>query len=436
MRPSGPALALLLGLLAPPSTAQDLAGHGGPVRALAASPDGGVLLSGSFDTSLIAWRPATREALRRLQGHDGAVNAVAVDGFAGLALSGGEDGRLIAWELASGAPRWRLELQAKVQAVAVAGARGLAAAGTGDGRIRLLALADGAIQGEARLEPERPTALLFPAGEAGLLVAGHLGGLHRLEPPGWTARELAPPSGFATTDLVAGPDGLLAAAGIDGLVRLRRLPGLEPAGELAGHEAPVLALALSPDGARLASGDSRGRVVLWSLAARAAERVLEPHAGPVWDLAFTGPPATLWSAGADAVVRRWAEGEPSPGPAPPAGPRPTAEVDRGARLFRACAACHAVGADGGNRAGPPLQGLFGRPAGSIAGYPYSEGLARSGIVWSEETVDRLFALGPESFVPGSKMPLQSLPDPGDRAALIAYLRRVTVPTGPAAEKGG
>lgn len=415
--------------------AQELTGHGGPVRALAATADGSRLLSGSFDTSLILWQPASATALGTLRGHDGAVNALALAEDGRTALSGAEEGRAILWNLASGEVRWQVALGAKVQAVALDAAAGLAAVGTGDGRVHLLDLADGRPRARLELGSERPTALLFLPGSGGLAAAGHLGGLWRIEPEAGTVRELAAATGFATTDLALGPDGLLAAGSIDGLVRLRRLPELEPVAELAGHEAPVLALAFAPDGSRLASGDIKGRIVLWSLAERRPERVLEPHAGPVWDLAFTGPPATLWSAGGDAIVRRWVEGEPVPAPIA-AVARPAIESERGARLFRACAACHTVTADGGNRAGPTLYGLFGRPAASVAGYPYSEALARSGIVWSEETVDQLFALGPETLTPGSKMPLQRMPDPVDRAALITYLKRVTRPSGAGAETGG
>ena len=105
-----------------------------------------------------------------------------------------------------------------------------------------------------------------------------------------------------------------------------------------------------------------------------------------------------------------------------AEPLPPGDAENGRKLFRACAFCHTLTPDGGKRAGPTLWRLFGREAGSVAGYHYSEALKGSGIVWTEETVARLFELGPETFTPGSKMPLQRLPDPQQRADLIAYLK--------------
>ena len=107
--------------------------------------------------------------------------------------------------------------------------------------------------------------------------------------------------------------------------------------------------------------------------------------------------------------------------------RAPGDGSRGGQLFRKCAACHTVTADGGHKAGPSLHGLFGRTAGSRPDYPYSAALRASHMVWTEATVAKLFEVGPQALVPGSKMPLQRMPDAADRAELIAYLKRVTAP---------
>ncbi len=98
---------------------------------------------------------------------------------------------------------------------------------------------------------------------------------------------------------------------------------------------------------------------------------------------------------------------------------------RGEKLFRACRNCHSLSPDGGNIVGPGLYGLFNRKAGTYPGYNYSKALKSADFRWNETTLDKLFALGPNVFTPGSKMPLQEMPDPRDRADLIAYLKRAT-----------
>jgi cytochrome c len=74
--------------------------------------------------------------------------------------------------------------------------------------------------------------------------------------------------------------------------------------------------------------------------------------------------------------------------------------------------------------------VFGRVAGSRGDYPYSEALQASRLVWDAATIDRLFEIGPETLIPGSKMPLQRMPDAADRAELVAFLGRITAPGGP------
>lgn len=103
------------------------------------------------------------------------------------------------------------------------------------------------------------------------------------------------------------------------------------------------------------------------------------------------------------------------------------DPEHGKTLFRACAFCHTLTPDGGNRAGPTLWNLFGRTAGTVDGYRYSPALKDSGIVWNEDTVARLFEVGPDSMTPGSKMPLQTIPSAEDRADLVAYLKAATAP---------
>jgi cytochrome c len=99
--------------------------------------------------------------------------------------------------------------------------------------------------------------------------------------------------------------------------------------------------------------------------------------------------------------------------------RAAGDPARGKEIYETrCFACHSLDA---NRVGPKHRGVYGRTAGMVAGYAYSPALKASGIVWSEATLDRWLA-GPRQLVPGTKMSF-SLPDAGDRADVIAYLRQ-------------
>jgi cytochrome c len=88
-------------------------------------------------------------------------------------------------------------------------------------------------------------------------------------------------------------------------------------------------------------------------------------------------------------------------------------------------ACHTLHAGDANRAGPTLAGIFGRKIASLAGYRFSDALKKLDIVWTPETVAKLFEVGPMTYTPGTKMPEQKIGAPEDRAALVQFLERVT-----------
>lgn len=103
-----------------------------------------------------------------------------------------------------------------------------------------------------------------------------------------------------------------------------------------------------------------------------------------------------------------------------AGAAPPSQADpaRGEAVYARCLGCHALAQD---RTGPHHCGLFGRKAGTVADFPYSPAMKRSRIVWNSTTLDR-FLENPMRTVPGTSMGYDGVKDPGERAALIAWLR--------------
>jgi cytochrome c len=93
------------------------------------------------------------------------------------------------------------------------------------------------------------------------------------------------------------------------------------------------------------------------------------------------------------------------------------DVKHGEEVYSRCLACHAIAYD---RTGPRHCGLFGRKAGSVPGFAYSEAMKKSGITWNAKTLDRFIA-NPLKTVPGTAMGYDGVKDPKERADLIAYL---------------
>jgi cytochrome c len=85
-----------------------------------------------------------------------------------------------------------------------------------------------------------------------------------------------------------------------------------------------------------------------------------------------------------------------------------------------CTGCHSLDA---NRTGPMHRGVYGRKAGSVPDFGYSDALKNSGVVWNEATLNRWLS-GPENFIPGQKMNV-AVEDPKSREDIIAYLKSVS-----------
>lgn len=101
----------------------------------------------------------------------------------------------------------------------------------------------------------------------------------------------------------------------------------------------------------------------------------------------------------------------------------TGDPARGQALYARCIGCHSIDR---NRVGPMHRGLFGRTAGSVAGFDYSAAMKRSGIVWDAATLDDFLA-NPRAVVPGTRMTYAGIADAQERADLIAYLKQATAP---------
>jgi len=112
-----------------------------------------------------------------------------------------------------------------------------------------------------------------------------------------------------------------------------------------------------------------------------------------------------------------------------------ADVSEGEARFRVCTACHSVGEDAANRLGPVLNGVFGRRAGTYAGFSYSAAMmtaGKEGLIWTPKTLSQYLA-APKKLVPGNKMAFIGLKDEIDRVNVIAYLQTFSPEYSPTAE---
>jgi cytochrome c len=105
-----------------------------------------------------------------------------------------------------------------------------------------------------------------------------------------------------------------------------------------------------------------------------------------------------------------------------------ANPKRGAEIYRACVACHAL-EPGLHLAGPSLGGVFGRNAGTAEGFVrYSPGLKNAGFAWNAAALDG-WLRDPAAMLPGTYMTFPGIDDAGARADLIGFLELAGSPGG-------
>jgi cytochrome c len=415
---------LLLPLALPPANAQ-LRGHGGPVRALAISPDGIDAISGSFDTSAIRWSLERNVAEQVMRFHDGAVNAVAwlKDGRIATA---GADAHIAIWTPGQPEPDRVLDGHTgPIAALALSPDGTMLASASWDHTVRLWPLDGGAphvLEGHS----QNVNGVTFSPDGGELVSAGYDATLRiwRLSDGGVSVHTLPTP----LNTVAVAPDGEIVAAGADGKVYFLSSQG-DMRGELQASPTPIIAVAISRDGKLVAAAGVRGSVAVIDRKTRKIEHTLVGPGLPVWSVAFFPDSRTLLTGGTDRTIRRWdaVSGEPIGAAVVGAPDDPLAAYasDPGAQVFRACVACHTLTPDEGNKAGPSLAGIFGRKIATLPGYRYSEALKRMDIVWTPETVSKMFEVGPMTYTPGTKMPEQTIGSAEDRKALMEFLGKAT-----------
>jgi WD40 repeat protein len=240
-----------------------LKGHTNDIRAVAVTPDGQRVVSGSRDHTVCVWNLDSSKPSATLKGHTYAVWGVAVTPDGKQAISGSWDRTLRVWDLATGKSVATLGDASLVLDVAVTpdGKRAISAAADGDLRIWDLA--------------------------TGRSIATFK--THKL-----------PVYGVAVTG-----DGRVISASSDHTLLVLDLANGKPVSTLSGHTAAVRSVAVTPDGKHAVSASSDKTLRVWDLATWQSTVTLEGHTRAVYDVALTADGTVAVSASLDGTLRIW-----------------------------------------------------------------------------------------------------------------------------------
>jgi cytochrome c len=93
----------------------------------------------------------------------------------------------------------------------------------------------------------------------------------------------------------------------------------------------------------------------------------------------------------------------------------------GKELFeKRCGGCHSLDKD---KEGPHLRGVYGRTAGTVSSFAYSDALKKSGIAWTGDTLEKWLA-DTDKLAPGNDMAFR-VEDAGERRQIVSYLKQVS-----------
>jgi WD40 repeat protein/transcriptional regulator with XRE-family HTH domain len=284
-----------------------LAGHEGPVQGVAFSADGKLAITGSFDATARIWSVSTGGLVRILSGHEDVVVGVAFSPDGSLAVTGSGDGTARLWDATDGAELRRLVgHEGKVLNVAMSPDGRSVLTGSEDGTARLWDARTGDVKRVIRVASGPVWGVAFSP-DGGSVLTGSDDRVARLWDPG-TGREIQRFEGHSdvVNSVAVSPDGLTILTGSnDNTVRLYDIGSGELIATVGTHTAPVIYAAFSPDGRAILTGGLDRSAFLWDASPEPFLPTYAGHDGDVIDAAFSPDGRLVATASDDMSARIW-----------------------------------------------------------------------------------------------------------------------------------
>jgi len=289
---------------------QTIDGHSDAVTAVAYSPRGSVLGTGSRDRTIRLVPARGYGPVSVLAGHTDTVWALAFTADGRYLASAGEDGMAVLWRRSDGTvERALLGHDGPVRTIAAHPEATELATGSEDGTIRLWRIGEAEVRSFA--DNGGPVRAVAYSPDGSRLAVGTRGGAHLRDPAGRRGASMDSGDPFAATALDWSPDSrCVAVAGDDGMVRIHDGDSGGLLRTVRCHSGRVYDVAWSRDGRRFATAGLTGVARIWRAANGDLIDTLSGHTGRVFGVAYApttsgSGPVTLATASGDKTTRVW-----------------------------------------------------------------------------------------------------------------------------------
>ncbi|MEW6494938.1 MAG: NB-ARC domain-containing protein [Cyanobacteriota bacterium] len=286
---------------------QTFLGHSHGVWSIAFSPDGQLLASGGQDNTVMLWNIESGNCIRTLQGHSDWIESVAWSPDGITLASGSEDHTVRLWDIRRGQCRhiWQGH-KSEIWSVAFSSDGSMLVSGSADQTVKFWDTSDGLCRQTLQGYMNPVSAIAFSPDGKTLVSGSHNQNLRWWDvSTGRCLKTLQSHQGWIWS-IAFSPDGeQVASASMDRTIKLWDAHHYNCLQICMGHTHPVTSVAFSPDGTMLASGSMNCTVKLWNPNTGECVKTLTGHTSRVFWVAFSPNGQLLASAGHDDTVRLW-----------------------------------------------------------------------------------------------------------------------------------